>query len=98
MTTSIAIIIATVVSNFLTQIVKPAKYQNMTEEEIAARKVVVRGLNAAIGLVTLIVSYIWLGEDLNPDQVSTYVEVITGAVLTYFSSQHVYRSFTKREG
>ena len=87
---SISIIIAALVSNILTSIVKPAKKMHFDQETLDARKTAVRAISAMFGLIMLLVSTHLLGEDLPQDQVGAYVELIIGTVVTYLSSQQVY--------
>lgn len=91
--TTIAVL-AALIANGITQYVKPSDRGLLTEEQLTARKYAIRIINAGIGLTMLIVGAVFLGEDLPADQVTTYIEIIAGGLVTFFTSQQVYQ-YTK---
>ena len=90
---TIAAIIAAFIANGITQFVKPAKTTLLKQEEIDARRTWIQIMNAAFGLIALIVSSILMGAELPADQVATYAQVLAGGVVTFLSSQKIYDYF-----
>ena len=91
----IAIVISALVANLITKFVKPSKTGLFSQEELEARKTVVRIINAFLGLAALVLATLVAGEELDPAQVSTYVEVLVGGAVTFFASQGGYALFKK---
>lgn len=85
----VSILISSLVANFITRFVKPPKV-HLTQNQLVDRKYQIRVLNAVFGLVVLVVSYSLTGGELDMDQVSTYVEIIFGFLITFLTSQGFY--------
>lgn len=92
----IAIVISALIANIITKMVKPSKAQLYSQEELDARKLAVRVINAGLGLAGVIVATLVAGEELPVDQVGTYVEVLVGGAATFLASQGGYALFSKK--
>jgi hypothetical protein len=80
------VLIASLFANLITRFTKPSRSVFDTPEGMAARKMLVRAINAALGIAALVVASIMLGEPLDATQVQTYVEII----VTFIASQGFY--------
>jgi len=78
-------IVAALVANFITKYVKPSKL-GMTEDQMGARKSLVRVINAGLGIIALVATVLLTGDELDVTALSTYVEV----VVTFLVGQAMY--------
>ena len=78
-------IVAALVANFITKYVKPSKV-GMMEDQMDARKSLVRVINAGLGIIALVATVLLTGGELDVTALSTYVEV----VVTFLVGQAMY--------
>lgn len=92
---TISAIFSAFFANIITQYVKPAKQNMYTKEQLQARRLIVRFINAVIGITIMLLGTIWFGEPLAMDTLTANLEIVAGGVLTFFSSQTIYSWFQK---
>ena len=83
------IIISAFLANLVTKFIKPAKV-GLTEEEMATRSLLVRIINAIVGIVIMVATVILTGGTIDTTQITTYIEIILTGIVTFATSQGMY--------
>lgn len=84
------VVVSGLVSNFITNLVKPSDNYVVSQEDIDARKTLVRGINLAFGALTLIAGTWLLGEPLDVSSLSDMLTSLVSIILTFAVSQSAY--------
>lgn len=87
---TISIILAALVANFVTEKTKPNKPFALSAVEEDRRRLYIRGINALLSLVVLLLSNWMLGETIETAQITSLVELIFGAIAAFLASQGSY--------
>lgn len=90
----IEVAVSALLANLITKFVKPPQH-HYTDEAIAARKTIIRIMNAIFGLAALLVTSWLMGDAVNVDSVGGFVEVIVGGAVTFLGSQGAYHLLNK---
>lgn len=88
----LAIVIAGLLANVVTTMIKPGGEMKplLSQEELDARKTLVRGINLVAGLVTVLASSWLLGEPLDVTSVESSVGALATIIVTFLFSQGTY--------
>lgn len=86
----IEVIISALIANVFTSFSKPGKSHSFTEEDQAARKTVIRIMNAVFALIALVATSWISGESLNVSEASGLAESLVTLIVTFLTGQGGY--------
>jgi len=84
------IIIAALVSNFLTKYLKPNKEMHASPFDEEARRTFVRVINAVLALLGALAAWYFIGGEVDQGVISSSVEIIVSATATFLTAQGAY--------
>jgi hypothetical protein len=83
-------------ANLITQIIKGKQNRFMSQEQLDARRSIIRSLNAAVGACLTVFAAWYLGEPLEADSIAGVIETILTIATTYAASQGMYFLVAKK--
>jgi len=83
-------IISAFIANALTKFIKPPKELTFTEEDIAARKTLVRAVNLVVGAVLTVMGAWAVGEPLDASTIEASVTSLFDILQTFAFSQAIF--------
>ena len=86
----IEVLISSLVANLITKYAKPTSPASFSDEDIQARKDVIRGMNALVGLAMLVGTSWFLGSPLDVSSIESAVNTVVTVAVTFFASQGQY--------
>lgn len=88
----LAIVLSGLIANALTAAIKPGEdYKlDLTQEELDARKTLVRGINLVLGIVMTVVGAWVVGEPIDVTNLESSVSAVVTMFVTFTFSQGAY--------
>jgi len=82
--------IAALIIRAITSMVKPTKTDTLSPEEQLLRRKAIRAFVGISSATAMVMSAVFVGDDLDLDQLQTYIELTISTAVTYYSANGLY--------